>query len=105
MHGPPSISIPFPPFTIKQSPPPAPPLPPPTLLSTYTDSVERLVKVHPYYVGAGAALALTVGLGAGVTAYQRGGLQWRGRAGVRAQVSDGMLKEAIGVFYLGWLHG
>lgn len=97
IHGPPSLSLPFPPFTLNEPPPPAPPLPPPSTLSTYgLERVEKLARAHPYACAGGAALVLTVGLGAGYGAYKRGGMMIGGRAGVRGVVNDGMLKDAIG---------
>ncbi|KAI9639471.1 uncharacterized protein MKK02DRAFT_39770 [Dioszegia hungarica] len=96
IHGPPSLSLPFPPFTLNEPPPPAPPLPPPSTLSTYgLERVEKLARAHPYACAGGAALVLTVGLGAGYGAYKRGGMMIGGRAGVRGVVNDGMLKDAI----------
>lgn len=93
MHGPPSISIPFPPFGHKEILPPPPPPP----LSIY-DKAGRLWKAHPYVFSSGAALALTVGLGIGGTVLGYGPVA-RARAtriGVRGMVQDGHLKEAIG---------
>ncbi|KAK4689071.1 hypothetical protein P7C73_g1033, partial [Tremellales sp. Uapishka_1] len=96
VHGPPSISIPFPPFMGKETPaPPPPPLP---LHSAMYDRADRVVKAHPYFAATGTVVALTVGLGIGTAlmGYRFGprfNLQKKvGNAGV---VEDGMLKEAI----------
>ncbi|ORY32526.1 hypothetical protein BCR39DRAFT_375726 [Naematelia encephala] len=96
MHGPPSISIPFPPFHAKEVPPPPPP-PVPTLLHHCTHNrAGRLIKAHPFAIGAGAAVALGVGLGA---ATYLGYVPWVNkrarRVGTKGVVEDGYLKEAI----------
>lgn len=96
IQGPSSISIPFPPFTLKQPPPPLPPLPPPTTMELYTQKAEKLIKAHPYASGVGAALAVSVGLGMGALAFKYGTFRLGGPVGVKGQVSEGMLKEAIG---------
>ena len=68
------------------------------------DRAERLVKAHPYVIGTGAALALTVGLGYGGAQLGYGG-QWgrtvrnRRKFGIKGVIEDGMLKEAIGESY------
>ncbi|WVF71590.1 hypothetical protein IAT40_006398 [Kwoniella sp. CBS 6097] len=103
IHGPPSISIPFPPFSGKEAPPPPPPPPAPMILtkcnSLYVRS-GKLLKAHPYAVGA----ALSVGLGlGGLAVYRYSGaatgfarkLNERRKYGVRGREEDGMLKEAI----------
>ncbi|WVW83791.1 hypothetical protein I302_105812 [Kwoniella bestiolae CBS 10118] len=105
IHGPPSISIPFPPFGGKEAAPPPPPPAPPSLIPTtglksaYCRS-ERLVRDHPYLFSA----ALSVGLGlTGLTIYKysnnlrnlKNDLRVRRRFGVKGIVEDGMLKEAI----------
>ncbi|WVR07147.1 hypothetical protein IAU60_004188 [Kwoniella sp. DSM 27419] len=102
IHGPPSISIPFPPFGGKEPPPPPPP-PMPAVTAAYNTlytKSERLVKAHPYAVGA----ALSVGLGlSGLAVYQYSGalaaygreLRARRKFGVNGRVEDGMLKEAV----------
>ncbi|KAK8864307.1 hypothetical protein IAR55_001554 [Kwoniella newhampshirensis] len=102
IHGPPSISIPFPPFLGKEAPPPPPPPPPPPA-HVYSDlyaKTETLVKAHPLAVGA----AISVGLGLGGLVMYKGmgglnayGKQMRVRRkfGVKGAVEDGMLKEAI----------
>jgi hypothetical protein len=58
----------------------------------------KLVKCHPYAVGAGAALAVTVGLGLGAAVYKYGLVKSiRSRCDrTRGVVEDGMLKEAVG---------
>jgi hypothetical protein len=89
INGPSSISIPFPPFLTKEPPPP----PPTRYLTVFQNKAQRLVRAHPYVVGAGAALALSLGIGAGVTMFRRGGL----RMSVKGVSEDGMLKEAIGM--------
>ncbi|ODO08799.1 hypothetical protein L198_00532 [Cryptococcus wingfieldii CBS 7118] len=98
IHGPPSISIPFPPFGGKDAPPPPPP--PSSAVScahSVADRSGRVLKNHPYAVGA----ALSVGLGlTGLMVYKGVGVfgnDWRikRRFGVRGAVEDGMLKEAI----------
>jgi hypothetical protein len=98
IQGPSSISIPFPPFTLKQPPPPLPPLPPPTTVELYTQRAEKLVKSHPYVSGVGVALAVSVGLGVGAMAFKYGTFRLGGPVGVRGQVSEGMLKEAVGTY-------
>ncbi|KAK6910212.1 hypothetical protein I203_104244 [Kwoniella mangroviensis CBS 8507] len=105
IHGPPSISIPFPPFGGKDSPPPPPPPSPPSIIPTtglkaaYCKS-ERLIKEHPYLFSA----AISVGLGlTGLTIYKysnnlrnlKNDLKMRRKFGVKGRVEDGMLKEAI----------
>jgi len=70
------------------------------------NKANKLIKAHPYAVGASAALAVTVGLGLG-------GLVWKYTLSSRLRdlkarrafrtsgmVEDGMLKEAIGEFPL-----
>ncbi|WVQ80634.1 hypothetical protein IAT38_002739 [Cryptococcus sp. DSM 104549] len=102
IHGPPSLTIPFPPFSGKEVPPPPPPPPPPGAFSSCHSVCSKSVrgaKAHPVAVGA----ALTVGLGlAGLVVYKgmNGGFDvkgWRERRkfGNRGVVVDGMLKEAI----------
>lgn len=103
LRGPDSISIPFPPFGGKEI---APPPPPPSaglsaLPLTIYNQAHRLVKAHPYVVGTGAAMALTVGLGYGAAQLGYGGrygraMRNRRKFGTRGVVEDGMLKEAIG---------
>ena len=92
MHAPPSISIPFPPFGGKEVPATkacchARPVP-----GGFYNKAGRLFKAHPYVVGGGAALAMTVGLGIVRYAISR---KVR-RVGTRGVVQNGMLKEAIG---------
>ncbi|BEI87783.1 uncharacterized protein CcaverHIS019_0105010 [Cutaneotrichosporon cavernicola] len=96
MHGPPSISIPFPPFA-KPAPPPPPP-PPPAVYSC----AGNIARKHPYLVAAGVGLALTASVGAigmvtGVGVFGAYGREWRLRRqfGVRGIVDGGMLQEAI----------
>ncbi|WVQ72609.1 hypothetical protein IAR50_002167 [Cryptococcus sp. DSM 104548] len=98
IHGPPSISIPFPPFGGQDAPPPPPP--PSTAVScahSVADRSSRVLKDHPIAVGA----ALSVGLGlTGLMVYKGVGVfgpAWRVKRkfGVRGAVEDGMLKEAI----------
>ncbi|KAL7419098.1 hypothetical protein Q5752_005934 [Cryptotrichosporon argae] len=87
MHGPPSISLPFPPF--KEPPPPPPP---PASVSALTASLSRagrLARTHPVALASGAAL-VTVGLGLGIAIARRGL-----RAPRRGLVQNGMLREAI----------
>lgn len=105
LHGPPSLSIPFPPF-LSSSPPPPPPPPvvPPTLLN----KAELYVRAHPYLCASGAFVAVGLGVHATIgyklpylnAFYARDG-QVVGRRRVRGQglqgaVEDGMLREAIG---------
>ncbi|CAK9785445.1 hypothetical protein CC85DRAFT_288107 [Cutaneotrichosporon oleaginosum] len=96
MHGPPSISIPFPPFA-KEVPPPPPP-PPPAVYSRITDLARR----HPCLVAGAVGLTLTASIGAigmttGVGVFGAYGREWRlrRRFGVRGVVEGGMLQEAI----------
>ncbi|WWD17395.1 hypothetical protein CI109_101836 [Kwoniella shandongensis] len=101
IHGPPSISIPFPPFLGKEVPPPPPPPPPPVNAYTnlYTKS-EKLIKAHP--VAVGAVISVGLGLGGlvmykgigGLTEYKKQ-FRVRRKFGVRGVVEDGMLKEAV----------
>ena len=109
IHGPPSISIPFPPFSGKEAPLPPPPPPPPSFqLSLYDKagrSFGRYARDHPY---AARAMAMTVGAGIGLgfvgltslaRTYQLK-LGWPPRIqkiGTRGHVKDGMLQEAVGV--------
>ncbi|GMK59570.1 hypothetical protein CspeluHIS016_0801760 [Cutaneotrichosporon spelunceum] len=97
MHGAPSISIPFPPFS-KAAPPPPPPPPPPAVYS----SAGTIARKHPYLVAAGVGLALAASVGAvglvtGVGVFGQYGREWRLRRqfGVRGVVEGGMLQEAI----------
>lgn len=101
MHGPPSISIPFPPFSTKASPPPPPPPPPESYSTAIVNKTSRLFHAHPY--AASAAAALSLGLGVSVTAkvlgvgpFAGGRRVGRARFGTRGVIEDGMLKEAIG---------
>ncbi|WRT66264.1 uncharacterized protein IL334_003217 [Kwoniella shivajii] len=106
IHGPPSISIPFPPFGNKEIPPPAPPPPPPPpsglpvfCHGAYFKS-EKYIREHPLAVGT----ALSVGLGlTGLAVYKYTNildgfgkqLKLRRKFGVKGRIEDGMLKEAI----------
>lgn len=97
VHGPPSLSLPFPPFG-KEPPPPPPPPPPSSMFSVPYPAnsiarVNRLFKAHPYAASAGAALVLGVGLGAAGYTFTR---YRAGKFGVRGRESDGMLTDAIG---------
>ncbi|KAK1924121.1 hypothetical protein DB88DRAFT_489160 [Papiliotrema laurentii] len=100
IQGAPSISIPFPPFAGEEPPPPPPPPTITALPCTLYHRAGKLVKAHPYVLGTGAALALSVGIGYG-TAYMGYGGRWGERVrnkrkfGTRGVVQDGMLKEAI----------
>ncbi|KAL1413539.1 hypothetical protein Q8F55_001313 [Vanrija albida] len=101
MHGPPSISIPFPPFNKETAPPPPPP-PAPSLASSACTKAGSLARRHPLLFTAGAALAITAGVGtvglltgAGPFAGYAKELRRRHRFGTRGVVEDGMLKEAI----------
>lgn len=98
MHGPPSISIPFPPFS-KDPPPPPPPPPALTPLqrihaSKAIQKFNRLYGAHPYATLAAGAVVLSVGLGAGGLAFK-----WyrQGKFGTAGRKEDGMLKDAIGM--------
>ncbi|AAW40726.1 hypothetical protein CNBA1720 [Cryptococcus deneoformans B-3501A] len=102
VHGPPSISIPFPPFGAKEVPtvPLPPPPPPSSTISCCQNAVHRsgrFVKTHPIAVGA----VISVGLGfTGLLAYHGASFFAKGRKekrqfGVNGVVRDGMLKEAI----------
>ena len=97
IQGAPSISIPFPPF-VKEVPPPPPPK---ALPCTIYNRAGRLIKAHPYVLGTGAALALTLGIGYGGALLGYGGA-WGERVrnkrkfGTRGVVQDGVMKEAIG---------
>nr|ODN97704.1 hypothetical protein L204_03127 [Cryptococcus depauperatus CBS 7855] len=103
VHGPPSISLPFPPFGGKEAPPPPPPPPPPSnaamkCYSQVASRSERFVKTH--YVAIGAAVSVGIGL-AGFMVYKGVGIfgkDWKVKRhfGQRGVVQDGMLKEAIG---------
>ena len=103
-----SISIPFPPFTGKEAPPPPPP---PSALTRLPcgmyHGAQRILKEHPYAIGAGAALAMSVGVGLGAAHFGYGGrfgkaLRSRSTLSTRGEVQDGMLKEAIGVSFESW---
>ena len=95
IHAPPSISIPFPPFFSKEThavskacchvKPPA----------GFYNRAGRLLKAHPYAVGTGAALVMTVGLGVGTYLVKSGSVRVK-RIRARGVVENGMLKEAIG---------
>lgn len=96
MHGPPSISIPFPPFS---KDPPAPPAPPPVLsplqrinASKAVQKFNRLYAAHPYATMAAGALVLSVGIGAGGLAFKA---YRKGKFGTAGRREDGMLKDAI----------
>ncbi|WWC89436.1 uncharacterized protein L201_004360 [Kwoniella dendrophila CBS 6074] len=105
IHGPPSISIPFPPFGGKEAPPPPPPptplpLIPLTGLTSYYHKSEKIIRKHPYLAGT----ALTVGLGlTGLTVYKyssnlsklKNEFKLKRKFGIKGRVEDGMLKEAI----------
>ncbi|WVN88231.1 uncharacterized protein L203_103432 [Cryptococcus depauperatus CBS 7841] len=102
VHGPPSISLPFPPFGGKEVPPPPPPPPPPSnaamkCYSQVASRSERFVKSH--YVAVGVAVSVGIGL-AGFMVYKGVGIfgkDWKVKRhfGHRGVVQDGMLKEAI----------
>ncbi|WWC70332.1 uncharacterized protein I206_104282 [Kwoniella pini CBS 10737] len=114
IHGPPSISIPFPPFGGKEVPPPPPPptqsLLPSNGLTTYLNGAycrsSKLVTSHPYLAGT----VISVGLGlTGLTVYKiatsnigtntligwKKQIGTRRRFGTKGIIEDGMLKEAI----------
>ena len=95
IHAPASISIPFPPFLAKETHAVAKtcchPKPPAGLYHR----AGRLIKAHPYAVGTGAALVMTVGLGVGTYLVKSGSTRMK-RIRARGVVENGMLKEAIG---------
>lgn len=125
VYGPPSISLPLPPFFADAPPPPPPPPPPPQSLIT---RVERYAAAHPYvlagYLVGGAVGGTAVGFGvryvladpgrarAWFTREQAEVSDMRDAAGQRARravvgarrggrgadIQDGFLKEAIGAF-------
>ena len=72
-----------------------------TLPANLYHRAQRLFDAHPYVMGTGAALALTVGLGYGGAYFGYGG-KWgrtvrnRRKFGTKGVIEDGMLKEAIG---------
>lgn len=124
VYGPPSISLPLPPF-FAEAPPPAPPPPPPP--QSLITRIERYATAHPYalagYVVGGAVGATAVGLGvryaladpraralwrreegpgvsdmrdaAGLRA-RRAGMDASRRSKLRGDVQDGFLKDAVG---------
>lgn len=69
---------------------------------TLYNRVEKLARAHPYVLGTGAALALTVGMGYTGAHLGYGG-KWgkavrdRRKFGTNGVIEDGMLKEAIGM--------
>ena len=97
IHGPPSISIPFPPFSGKEIPAPPPPPPPMSFQASLYHKADKYIRQHPYVAGA---LALTVGLGlsrVGRTLQLSHGWPPRlQKIRTRGVVKDGMLKEAVG---------
>lgn len=103
MHGPPSISIPFPPFGKEEPVVLTPPPPEPSALSRACDHAGAVARRHPYMVGGGVAIAVTAGIGyvglsTGCGPFANVGQEWRLRRkfGDRGVVENGMLKEAIG---------
>lgn len=103
------ITIPGP-FGGKEILLPRPPPTPPSLPLRLYDKAGKLVRAHPYAVGAGAALAMTVGLGIGSAYLGYGGkygkaFRERRTFGTRGVVEDGMLKEAMGVSQKNQLSG
>lgn len=103
MHGPPSISIPFPPFGKEEPLIIAPPPPEPSSLQKACDRAGAIARRHPYAVGGGIAVAVTAGIGyaglaTGYGPFAQIGREWRLRRkfGDRGVVENGMLKEAIG---------
>lgn len=104
MYGPPSISIPFPPFN-KEPPPPPPP--PPSVACSAVNRASDFARRHPYAVAAGAAFAVAgtvgaVGMMTGVGVFGRYGHDWRlrRRFGDRGIVENGMLQEAVGRYLM-----
>lgn len=110
LHGPPSLSIPFPPFL--STPPPPPPPPPATIAPDLLHKAELYVRAHPYLCASGAVVAVGLGVHATIghrvpylnALYTRDG-RTVGRRHVRGKglngaVEDGMLREAVGGYII-----
>ena len=99
IHGPPSISIPFPPFSGKEVLAPPPPPPPISFHASLYHKADKYIRQHPYVA---SALVLTVGLGLSrVGRTFQFSHDWPPRLRKirkRGVVKDGILKEAVGEF-------